>query len=275
MTNSDRHLDLIAKLLKQAEGTPYEHEADAFMARAQQLATRHSIDLAMARAHTARAEQRDRPIERTVRIGTPGSKGLTQFTRLFLCVAEVNDLRCLIARDSSLVYAYGFDDDITLAETLYASLVVQMSAASERWLRAGHYLSERVWSERQFAHVTPSKAAARIEFHKGFAHRIHERLIEAKERAESAAGAERVGAMTTTAPGAGGPGRELTSMALVLRAKRAEVESAYDQGVRSHRARGSWGGERRQRHGASAQARGAGRRAADSARLTNRREIAG
>ena len=49
----DRMLARIAALLRQAEGTDNPHEAEAFMTAAQRLATATSIDLAVARAHSA------------------------------------------------------------------------------------------------------------------------------------------------------------------------------------------------------------------------------
>jgi hypothetical protein len=49
----DKMLARIAALLRQAESTDNTHEADAFMAAAQRLATTTSIDLAVARAHAA------------------------------------------------------------------------------------------------------------------------------------------------------------------------------------------------------------------------------
>jgi hypothetical protein len=53
MTTDDKMLARIAALLRQAEGTDNAHEAEAFMAAAQRLATATSIDLAIARAHSA------------------------------------------------------------------------------------------------------------------------------------------------------------------------------------------------------------------------------
>ncbi|MBF6339814.1 DUF2786 domain-containing protein [Nocardia abscessus] len=44
----------IGALPRKAEGTENEHEAEAFSAMAQRLATQHSIDLAMARAASPR-----------------------------------------------------------------------------------------------------------------------------------------------------------------------------------------------------------------------------
>ncbi len=51
----DKMLSRIAALLRQAENTDNAHEAEAFMAAAQRLATTTSIDLAVARAHAADA----------------------------------------------------------------------------------------------------------------------------------------------------------------------------------------------------------------------------
>uniref|UniRef100_UPI000ADFFD5D DUF2786 domain-containing protein n=1 Tax=Nocardia amamiensis TaxID=404578 RepID=UPI000ADFFD5D len=44
----------VGALLRKAEGTDNEHEAEAFSAMAQRLATQYSIDLAMARAASPR-----------------------------------------------------------------------------------------------------------------------------------------------------------------------------------------------------------------------------
>ena len=53
----DKMLARIAALLRQAEGTDNAHEAEAFMAAAQRLATATSIDLAVARSHSHRTHQ--------------------------------------------------------------------------------------------------------------------------------------------------------------------------------------------------------------------------
>ncbi|HSA39693.1 MAG TPA: DUF2786 domain-containing protein, partial [Mycobacterium sp.] len=45
----DKMLARIAALLRQAEGTDNPHEAEAFLAAAQRLATATAIDLAVAR----------------------------------------------------------------------------------------------------------------------------------------------------------------------------------------------------------------------------------
>ena len=53
----DKMLARIAALLRQAEGTDNPHEAEAFMAAAQRLATATSIDLAVARVTFGQAHQ--------------------------------------------------------------------------------------------------------------------------------------------------------------------------------------------------------------------------
>ena len=52
---------IIGKLLRKAETTHSADEADALMAKAQELATRYSIDLAVARHADARAQWRNAP----------------------------------------------------------------------------------------------------------------------------------------------------------------------------------------------------------------------
>ena len=65
-------LDRIAALLAKAERTEIEAEADAYLMKAQQLATLASVDLAVARARTARREARQQPESRTTTIGEKG-----------------------------------------------------------------------------------------------------------------------------------------------------------------------------------------------------------
>ena len=66
----------IGALLRQAEGTDNPHEAEAFMTAAQRLATATSIDLAVARSHSATRTAAQVPSMRTITIGEPGSRGL-------------------------------------------------------------------------------------------------------------------------------------------------------------------------------------------------------
>ncbi|HVV31512.1 MAG TPA: DUF2786 domain-containing protein, partial [Mycobacteriales bacterium] len=143
--SDEKYLTRLAALLRQAESTDNEHEAEAFMAAAQRLATATSIDLAVARAHAARKERRSAPIAQRVDIGPPGKRALRTYVQLYLAIARANDLTCDLASNSTYVIAYGFESDIETVQALYASLVVQMVRASDAYLRSGAYRRENHW----------------------------------------------------------------------------------------------------------------------------------
>src|ERR1700730_16600601 len=139
----DKMLARIAALLRQAEGTDNAHEAEAFMAAAQRLATATSIDLAVARSARsmglgASAKAQD-PVQRTITIGNAGTKGLRTYVQLFAVIAAANDVKVDVASNSTFVYAYGFAEEIATRHALYASLVMQMVRASESYLASGKH----------------------------------------------------------------------------------------------------------------------------------------
>jgi hypothetical protein len=271
--SGDKTLGRIAALLRQAEGTDNGYEADAFMQAAQRLATTASIDLAVARAHVAEHEKRITPIQRSVAIGEPGTKGLRTYVALFLAIAHANDVTCDIARNSSTVYCYGYDTDIAACEALYASLAVQMVRASDGYIKSGAYRSETVrrqvttrdeWGTyRRWTDAPVRATTARINFQHAFAARIGTRLREASQAAEAEAIAADVRREPATA--------ETTGTELVLRNKAVELRDFYKA---TSKARGTWTGFRAQA-GYSSHARMAGDRAGRAARLGGERAIGG
>lgn len=98
---TDTKLTRIAALLRKAESTDNDFEAAAFMEAAQRLATLESVDLAVARAHTARSEKRAEPIQRTIEIGERGKRSLKTYVKLFLAIGHENDVTCDIAQNST------------------------------------------------------------------------------------------------------------------------------------------------------------------------------
>lgn len=180
-------LDRIAKLLNQAENAGTSAEAETFMAKAQELATVHSIDLARAR-HATKAKERTTPIQRDVTIGIQGSRGLRTLVDLYLGIASANDITCTIAGNATRVYAVGFAEDLDIAEALFASLQVQQAKALDAFKASGEWRNDLAyvegrwtrddWIPGQYKPVT--WLTARLNFQDAFASRIRTRLIQAK-----------------------------------------------------------------------------------------------
>ena len=240
--NDDKMLARIAALLRQAEGTDNPHEAEAFMAAAQRLATTTSIDLAVARAHASTRSPAQAPTQRTITVGAAGTRGLRTYVQLFVVIAAANDVRCDVAANSTFVFAYGFAEDIDASHALYASLVVQMVRACDAYIATG-------------AHRPTATITARLNFQLAFGARIGQRLAEARDEVRRAA-SERPDA----APGT----------ALALRDKDLELRDHYR---RASQARGTWRATRASA-GYSAAARRAGDRAGRRARLGDDAELA-
>ena len=239
----DKMLARIAALLRQAEGTDNVHEAEAFMAAAQRLATATSIDLAVARSHADKRTPVQTPIQRTITIGEPGTKGLRTYVQLFVMIAHANDVRCDVASNSTFVYAYGFAEDIDASHALYASLVVQMVRASDSYIGSG-------------AHRPTPTITARLNFQLAFGARIGQRLAEAREQAQQEAKKDR---------------RRPPGTAIALRNKEIELHDYYRS---ASKARGTWQASRASA-GYSSAARRAGDRAGRRARLGNSPEVSG
>jgi Protein of unknown function (DUF2786) len=233
----------IAALLRQAEGTDNAHEAEAFMAAAQRLATATSIDLAVARSHADERTKAATPVQRTITIGNAGTRGLRTYVQLFVLIAGANDVKCDIASNSTFIYAYGFAEDIDASHALYASLVMQMVRASEAYIASGRH------------RPTPT-ITARINFQLAFGARIGKRLVEAREQARREATRSR---------------RSRPGTAIALRDKDIELKDFYRE---ASAARGTWRATSATA-GYSSSARRAGDRAGRRARLGGAQEIDG
>lgn len=260
----DKLLTRIGGLLRQAESTDNEHEAEAFLAAAQRLATRSSIDLTVARAHVTGRERRATPVQRVIAIGEAGKRGLRTYVQLFVAIATANDVRCDVARTSTQVYAYGFDSDIAACEALYASLLVQMVRASDLYIKSGQYRSatvEKVVVEKRYGRKVQRQVrapvaavTARLNFQMAFAARVGRRLSAVKADVEAEVQAE-----STSVPGT----------VIALRDKELELTSFY---TRTSEARGTWRGPQASA-GYSPGARRAGDRAGRAARLGSAPEL--
>ena len=257
-------LDRIAALLAKAERTDNEAEADAYLMKAQQLATLASIDLAVARARTARREMREQPISRTMTIGDKGKRANPHLIALYVAIAHANDAKADIAANSTFVIGYGMPTDLDVVETMFASLAVAMVDASQRYLQLGQWRAETyvaITGRPRRRHKRPHTAqTARAAFYQAFVARIDERLAEARAQAVRAA------------PAMAGPATGQSEGALVLREKTSEIAGFH---ASTSKARGSWGGYSGGVRGERGSATQAGRAAASRARLSPAREVGG
>ena len=232
----DRLVDKVGKLLAQAEGTDNEHEAAAFVERAQQLATAHAVDLELARARQAARHARggqEPLVQERVDVGARGKRGNRHRVLLYSAIARVNDVMVNVAHDSTYVLGFGHRSDLDVVERLWASLAVQMTIAAQRRLDAGEHRRAGVAAQTW-----------RLSFYDGWVQAVGERLEAARDRAVAQA--------TEAVPVRSGE----PSTALVLRAKAERVQEFY---AATSQARGSWRGPWSGRTAVDAQAVSRGR----------------
>jgi hypothetical protein len=253
-------IERISALLIKAERTDNEHEAAAYLMKAQSLATLASIDLAAARARKLATETPDEPITRTVSIGEKGKRANTHLVALFVVIAHNNFTMVDVATDSTYVVAYGMPQDLDSTHTLFASLSVQMATSAQHYLDAGQWRAEtyRVRSRTTGLLVTKpfTKQTARAAFYRAYVDTLNDRLQRAREAAISEHDQQ----------------SGSNCAALVLRNTEKEVKSFHRS---TSDARGRWGGYRGAADGRSGSAAGAGRSAAERARLTAADELPG
>lgn len=257
-------IERISALLIKAERTDNAHEADAYLMKAQALATMASIDLAAARAQRLATEAPADPITRTVTIGEKGKRANTHLVSLFVVIAHNNLTLVDVATDSTYVIAYGMPSDLDATHTLFASLSVQMATSAQRYLQSDTWKTEnyRVRSRTTGLLVTKrfTKQTARAAFYRAYVTKIDERLRSAREQAIVDHDRHR-----SSEPGQ-------PSAALVLRNTESEVRDFH---LRTSDARGRWGGYRGEATGRSGSAAAAGTAAAERARLKAADELPG
>ena len=244
-------LETLSKLLKQAENAATEAEAEAFFAKAQELATLHAISLAEARAHTASSQRREQPTHEQLTIGQPRQHVNSHLCLLSAAIGEANSLRTNVAANNTYIIWFGLPSDIEKATLLLHSIAHQMVRGADAFIRGRSWTND--YDPQRGGRVTPQKA--RKSYYTAYVHTISERLAAARRSAEHEYDRSCDGTQ---------------SAELVLRGKEVEVRDYYE---RTSTARGVWRGDRRSV--ASRTAVDAGRSDAGRARLEASREIGG
>ena len=183
----------VQALLAKAESTPFPEEAEALLAKAQQLMARHAIDAAALASHRGGGD--DAVESRRLLVDAPYASAKST---LLGAVAEANRCRCVGVGGrgaSSTCVLVGYRSDLANVEVLYAALSLH---AVRTMLATGVPAGD---SARAFRHA----------YLVAFAGRIHERLRAAGAAARREAAAE-----------AGGD----SALVPVLRQRDAAVEAA-------------------------------------------------
>lgn len=251
-------MEKIASLLAKAERTDNEHEASAYLAKAQHLATMAAIDLEVARSHVSSSAAREVPVARTVTIGERGKRANKHLVSLFITVASANDVKIDVSHYSTYVIGYGMPSDLDVVQAIWASVAQQMVAAAGAYLKVGSWRDEKYYSMRSYEYKPHTAQTARAAFYQGYISRIGARLRAA--RAEAVDHADKAGGDDRDSASLNGDG----SAALVLKRKSDEV-AAFHQAT--SKARGSWSGYRGGGAYDGGAANRAGREAGDRARL--------
>ena len=168
----DPMLNRVRALLAQAESTNFEAEAETFTAKAQELMTRHAIDMAMVSASSRRSEQ---PITIRVPVDEPYVDAKSLLLQL---VAESSRCRAVFHPRFAMSSVIGFAGDLTATQTLFTSLLVQAQVAMQATATSAPPGTRT--RSRSF----------RSAFLNAYAHRIAERLAEVNARVMADAEAE-------------------------------------------------------------------------------------
>ncbi|GAA0949401.1 DUF2786 domain-containing protein [Actinocorallia libanotica] len=144
-------LERIRALLAKAESTSFPAEAEALVAAAQRLMTRHSLDQA------ALESPGDAPTGVRLPVDNPYEEAKATLLHV---VAEANRCRAVWQSDLGFSTVLGYPADLEAVELLYTSLLLQADAAMPK---------------------NGSKRRFRQSFLTSFAHHIGERLARAGE----------------------------------------------------------------------------------------------
>ncbi len=172
----ERLLARVRGLLAKAESSEFPDEADALMAKAQELMARHCLDRALVEEGLAGGQ---RPLVEARRCWLEDPY-LDAKAILLSVVAGANRCRSVACGDVGFSTLVGHPDDLDSVELLFTSLLVQATQ------RINALKTDPAMSQRS------RRPSYRRSFFAGYAHRIGDRLREAADAATAGA-AEQAG----------------------------------------------------------------------------------
>ena len=157
-----KYLARVRALLAKAESTPFEEEADALTAKAQELISKHSLESLL--AATPRAPGGADIPTRDLLLHAPY---VSAKAALVDAVAAANRCRCVFSPAHSLVTVVGAPGDLEAVDLLTTSLLTQAEVAMRR------HRGETPWDG------SSRTKSFRRAFLLSFAVRIRQRLLDA------------------------------------------------------------------------------------------------
>lgn len=252
-TKGDKMVDLVTKMLNQADGAGTTEERIAFLEGAERLASKHSIDLAIMRKRQADANKdRDRPITGKLYdlSPLPNTTARNLAVELGAAIGRAHGTECIIRGRSKYITFMGYPEDIHMVELMLSRVLPMMFDDADAYVRS---------PERRESGV--AAVSARITFCKSYALEVGRRLRVAFEdtRDEIMHKSEEKG----EAPAG--------STEIALATKAVEVQDYVQYEFKRLGVRGSWSGSRTSNW--SGDAHDSGRRAAREANLFGRKEL--
>lgn len=224
MSPEEKYAEKIAALLAKAESTTFQAEADAFIAKAQELMTQYAISEAM--LDSARGVERDEIEQRTFTYGgfyasdkggltwpivrANGCRGVYMNSGTWGSTRTIGDKTFKMWYELTVT---GFRSDLDRVSLLEASLQLQMAQALNEWWK----LEDRSWMSKT------ENVRARRSFMEGFTHGVQTKLYEATKAGREAAARDEAARTNTTEDQA------TESVALVLRSRKDRVDDWMDK----------------------------------------------
>lgn len=251
----DEQVRRVAALLAKAESTASAEEAEAYLAKAAQVAQRHSVDMAV--AAMGPDAHRVGPTHRILTIGEPRRALNKLLVSLMVATARAWSVRVDIGHGSTYVLVYGMPADLDRVEAVFATASAMMLTRAQGHVRSGQWQGTTYRPPEGGQPRPVTAAVARNAFCLGFIHRLGRNLDEAARQARTGAAA---GAGSEPGRAAGPVAAQATHRVdLALRARDLAVTDYHRA---TSRARGTWRGSS-SAAGTAAHSRRAGERAAD------------